>query len=115
VARNTVYERRDADPEFAKAMADAIESGVDDLELEARRRAKDGSLKPVFQGGEHVGDIREYSDTLTIFLLKAHRPEKYRDNHKHEITGADGGPITITSIEAVVAADPACDNGTEQR
>jgi hypothetical protein len=34
-----------------------------------------------------VGKVREYSDTLTIFLLKAHAPDKYRDNAKVEHSG----------------------------
>jgi len=28
-----------------------------------------------------VGCIKEYSDTLLIFLLKAHRPKKYRERY----------------------------------
>ena len=50
------------------------------MELEARRRAVKGTDKPVFQRGEQVGTIREYSDTLLMFLLKANKPEKFRDN-----------------------------------
>ena len=61
-----------------------MESAVDDLEAEAWRRAKEGVEKPVFQGGKQVGVIREYSDTLMATLLKAHRPEKYRENFKIE-------------------------------
>lgn len=38
--------------------------------------------------GEHkVAAVRKYSDTLAIFLLKAHAPEKYRENSKIELTG----------------------------
>jgi hypothetical protein len=48
------------------------------LEDEAVRRAYEGVERPVFQGGKQVGVVREYSDTLLIFLLKALRPEKYR-------------------------------------
>ena len=31
--------------------------------------------------------VRDYSDTLAVFLLKAHAPDKYRENSKVEITG----------------------------
>ena len=34
--------------------------------------------------------IRNQSDTLTIFLLKSHRPEVYRETVRSEIANADG-------------------------
>jgi hypothetical protein len=67
--RNEVYRERNIDPEFAAAWDEAIDEGVEALELKARQRAMAGS------------------DVLTIFLLKAHRPEKYRDSSKLEVTG----------------------------
>lgn len=63
VGRRTVYDWREADPDFASAWDEAVEDGTDLLEDEAWRRAFAGS------------------DTLLIFLLKARRPHKYRDNH----------------------------------
>lgn len=62
VGRSTVYRHRESDAEFAEAWAAAEEDVSDGLEQEAARRAKDGS------------------DVLLIFLLKARRPQKYRDN-----------------------------------
>jgi hypothetical protein len=110
VARSTAYERRDADESFAALMADALDDAVDELELEGRRRAKDGVEKPVVYKGELAGvwvdaagklvergtagatliplTIREYSDTLLIFLLKAHRPEKYRERSSMDVNHA---------------------------
>jgi hypothetical protein len=83
VGRSTVYRRRDSDEIFATAMAGALDEAIDDLELEARRRAKDGVTREegVFYKGQQVAtkSITEYSDVLLMFLLKAHRPEKYRD------------------------------------
>ena len=35
-----------------------------------------------------VATIKKSSDVLTIFLLKAHNPEKYRDNSKVELSGS---------------------------
>ena len=69
ITRRTVYVWREADPEFAAAWDDAIEAGTDALEDEALRRAKDKS------------------DTLLIFLLKARRPEKYKDRVSTEHSG----------------------------
>ena len=93
VARAYAYEAREEDKDFAKAWDEALEEAIDTIEEEARRRACDGTLKPVFQGGEQVGSVREYSDTLMVLLLKAHRPKKYRENSRVEHTGADGKPI----------------------
>lgn len=52
---------------------------------------KDGNGQP------RIATMKEYSDTLAIFLLKAHAPEKYRDNAKLELTGPNGGPVQIDS------------------
>jgi hypothetical protein len=78
VERATAY--RDRDPRFAAAWDEAAEDGTDLLELECRRRAVEGVDRPVFYKGQQVGTVKEYSDRLLIFLLKANRPEKYRDN-----------------------------------
>lgn len=95
VARSWVYEVREQDADFAAAWADALTEATERLEMEARRRAHDGVLEPVFYQGDKVGTVRKYSDTLLIFLLKAHAPEKYRDNSRVELTGPDGGPIKV--------------------
>lgn len=39
------------------------------------------------RGRMQVQTVRKYSDTLAIFLLKAHNPDKYRDNSKVELAG----------------------------
>jgi hypothetical protein len=117
-ARSTFYERRDNDNAFAALAAEALETSTDALELEARRRAHDGLRRVKFHQGEPImvqalgPDGRplkargqpvlvpyvehEYSDTLLIFLLKAHRPEKYRDKVDHTVT------VSPKVIEVVV-------------
>lgn len=102
VSRRTIYDHKKSDVEFSAAWEDAIESGVDALEEEARRRAYEGTQKPVYYLGKKRGFIREYSDTLMIFLLKANRPEKFKDRFEH--TGKDGKdliPDVKTLIEKV--------------
>lgn len=69
VGRRTVYKERQRNEDFALAWADIEERVVEGLEREAIRRAT------------------ESSDTLLIFLLKANRPEKYRENVKVEHSG----------------------------
>ena len=76
------------DAAYAEAFAEAREEACEALESEARRRAVAGVRKPVYYQGDVVGMVREYSDTLLIFLMKAAMPEKYRDNVKTEDTGS---------------------------
>jgi hypothetical protein len=87
ISRTLAYETRKAEPDFAKQWQIARAEAVERLEEEAWRRAHDGVKKPVYQQGNLVGHIQEYSDTMLIFLLKANKPKKYRDNFKHEHAG----------------------------
>jgi len=59
------------------------------------RRARDGVEEPIFHQGKNVGTVRKYSDTLLIFLLKSHKPERYNPPQKQEHTGKDGGPLVL--------------------
>lgn len=61
------------------------EDGAPILEGDGRPR-----MVPVLdeQGNHKVAAVRKYSDTLAIFLLKAHDPEKYRENSKLELSGS---------------------------
>lgn len=97
--RQYVYELRKADPAFAKAWDEALEESIDLCEAELHRRAFDGMLKPVFYLGKRIrGGVREYSDTLAIFLMKAHRPEKYRETVRQEHTGKDGKDLIPVAL-----------------
>jgi hypothetical protein len=80
VSRRNIYKLRDADEEFREEWDEAIDARVEKLEAEADRRAVEGVETPVFYKGERCdgGDVREYSDTLLMFRLKALKPEKYR-------------------------------------
>lgn len=82
---------------YNRLREEAMEHAADLLEIEARRRAEKGTLKPVFYEGEECGTIREYSDRLMEFLLKATRPEKYRE--RHEVVGAGGKPLHPDKIQ----------------
>lgn len=81
----------------------AIQAGVDRLEDEAVRRAARGYERPVFQGGVMVGTVTEYSDALMALVLKGKRPALY-NTERHELTGANGGPMAMSmAIEFVDA------------
>jgi hypothetical protein len=97
--RTTLYRKKERDPVFAAAWDKAAALGVEALEDEARRRAFEGWQEPVFHKGQVCGGVQKYSDTLLIVLLKAHKPEKYRENSKTEVVGPGGGPLqTLTEI-----------------
>lgn len=77
--RGQHYRWMDTDPEYPHLFSEASKSAHDNLEREAVRRAVEGTEKPVYQGGKLVGTIREYSDTLLIFIMKGAMPSKYRE------------------------------------
>jgi hypothetical protein len=84
IDRSRAYQLRQLDADFAQRWDDVIEESTDDLEDTARSMAKGGDT------------------TMVIFLLKAHRPEKYREKFSTEITGKDGGPIDLTDARAAL-------------
>jgi len=114
VPRSTAYDWYKADEAFAAAWDDAVEVAVDSLEKEAWRRARDGVLKPVYQKGEKVGQVREYSDQLMVTLLKAHRPEKYRDRQQLEHTGPGGEPLPAAAVVNVYIPDNGRDSSPSE-
>lgn len=109
ITRTHAYDVRQVDPEFAAAWQNALEIATDALEQEARRRAHEGLKRYRFtKSGQPILDPEtgqpyfehEYSDTLLIFLLKAHRPEKYRERYEHQVTG--NGPAGEIQTKATV-------------
>jgi hypothetical protein len=96
VNRDTHYEWL-KDPAYKQAFEDAREEACDRLGAEARRRAMGWEEPVIYQGAlcYHLGKngkpskkpltVARYSDILLMFLLKAARPEKYRDNWKGEL------------------------------
>lgn len=87
----TIYRQLRADEDF-RAAFEEVRGALGDVALaEAVRRAVDGVDKPVYQGGELVGYIREYSDTLLRDILRATRFE-FRDRSSIDLTSG-GRPI----------------------
>lgn len=79
VSRGTVYGYQRDNEEFAQQMADAKQQAIETLEAICWDRAK------------------KKSDLLMMFLLKAHRPEMYRERQEIQHSG---------SVEYVVIAPP---------
>lgn len=102
IDRWTHYEWLKTDPDYAVRFRDTKELAIQQLEDEAIRRAKDGIDRPITVAGERV-DVKEFSDTLLIFMLKAMRPDVYRDRQSIEHTGAGGKPLLdIAAVDELI-------------
>ena len=86
VTRQNAYQTRNRNKTFRRLWNEALEEAVDLLDGEARRRAT-GIKRDIYYAGKVVGTENVYSDSLLMFLLKAHRPQLYRDNVKVEHSG----------------------------
>ena len=71
ISRSTAYSAKKRSERFRKAWEQAIEDAVDTLEAVAMDRA------------------RKQSDSLLMFMLKAHRPAKYRETIRTQHTGPE--------------------------
>jgi len=89
ITRRTAYRNRDENAAFRDAWDEAIEDACDSLEAVARVRAQ------------------RSSDTLLIFLLKAHRPGVYREttrNYNINLTPEQAAQMTDEEIDAELKA-----------
>ena len=86
VTRQNAYRTRSRNKTFRRQWDEALEQAMDLLAGEARRRAT-GIKRAVWYAGEVVREESVYSDTLLMFLLRAHRPHLYRDNVRVEHSG----------------------------
>jgi len=96
LSRTQAYDRKKNDPEFSAEWDNAIAEEIDHLEGEAWRRSFKGVKKPIYQQGQLVGYVQEYSDTLMSLLLKAHKKDKYSDKTVTELTGPGGASLDLT-------------------
>ncbi len=121
VDRTTATKARNKNAEFKRAWDEAMEEGIDRAEQEAFRRAVVGHEEPVVDKKGNIVYLRElyiekgkekwrlkldddgnpvplttkrHSDTLLNTVLKGRRKDVYSD--RTELTGADGGDLTIS-------------------
>jgi hypothetical protein len=67
------------DATYGARFAEAGETAIQHLEELLLKQAEGGNIAAI------------------IFSLKAARPEKYRDNYRIEMTGRDGGPVSMAT------------------
>jgi hypothetical protein len=99
IAFTRLQQWREHDGAFLVKEQTARDAIADQLEAEAIRRAFKGIRVPVYQGGLLAGHITQYSDQLLTLMLKALRPEKFRERSEISVTQ----PI----VKVVAGFDPA--------
>lgn len=104
ISRYTAYRWRKEIDAFRDAWDEAMQAGVTALEDEAHRRAFEGIDEPIVHQGVVMDTKKAYSDTLAIFLLKAHAPDKYRENSKVDLTSSDGSMATGDATQRAARA-----------
>lgn len=84
VSRTTIYDWREKDPEFKKAMDEIDMRTVDLMRAEAYRRAVRGIDEDVFWNGKKIAKVKKYSDYLLDRVLRAKDPA-FRDSSKIDV------------------------------
>ena len=113
IQRVTAYAARARDSDFARKWDEALEEYADLLELRAHNLAVDGLDEPVYHQGKVVGHVKRYSVPMLQFLMKAARPDVYREKvgieHSGEVRTYGERKVTIELVKAdpAVAGDDA--------
>ncbi len=81
VQTSTFYFQKQRHPEFAAAVAEAIDEGTDHIEDDLLDLGRDGNV------------------VALLATLKARRPDKWREKSTHEHTGPGGTALTIVIAE----------------
>jgi hypothetical protein len=121
ISRGHAYRVHESDPDFAAEWQEALEEACDALEEEARKRAMGEYISYKFTKsgdplvhpltGEPYAE-RVVSDALLTLLLKAHRPDKYKDRSAVETTEKPAPkydlslltPAELTQLETLTRA-----------
>ena len=108
VERTAVWDRRQADSEFAAAYTAALEAGIDRVESMLVKRAEGINHNVYGKTGEIIGQRKEYSDYAAAKFLEARRPEFYYRPRKEIIReGEDPIAAMARAVCAAVAAGSA--------
>jgi hypothetical protein len=104
IDRSTMTKYRARNAQFRRDYKRAKRDAVDAMEHEARKRAVKGTLVPIYQNGRRVGYKIERSDALLMFMLRAERPEKFKD--RSTVEHALAGPVVDAQRQRAILADP---------
>lgn len=89
-SRRNVYKARKNSKTFAAAWDEAFQEGIDKIEGVAMSNALDSDPK---------------NNSMRMFMLKAWRPERYKETVQNEITGKDGGDVVVKILRGVSVDD----------
>lgn len=92
-SRRTPYTVCKREPLFKQAMAEARETALDVLRLEAFRRGVQGYERPIYQRGELVGTEIVYSDRMLELLLQ--QAPEHRPRGLLELPAGTSGELTF--------------------
>lgn len=115
ISRQLAYVRRAEDPEFRDSWVEAVDVSIDLMEQIAHRRATTGEARTVVSTrrrrelnaegvlvvvAEETTETVEthVSDSLLVTMLKAHRPDRYRERVDHRHSGDQDNPVAIEAV-----------------
>lgn len=109
VTRSTAYREKSLHASFSAEWNEAMGKAIEYLEATAWKRATTGTMEPVWMKDENgrpvkVDSVPRMSDTLLIFLLKAHKPHMYRETIRSEVSGPDGAPLVSLAMQVDLPA-----------
>jgi hypothetical protein len=78
ITKETAYQHRRQDEEFAAQWQEAEADAEDLLHAQAFRRALEGDCEPIFYMGTIVGYVRKYDSKLQIEMLRAYKPDTFK-------------------------------------
>jgi hypothetical protein len=94
--KQTAYNHRKWDSEFAQQWEDAVENAVDLLHARAFQRALEGDCEPVFYMGLIIGYVRKYDSKLQIEMLRAYKPDTFKTAGVQVNIAAKGDLFVLT-------------------
>lgn len=111
VSRTAAYFARETSQRFANQWDRAVTAGIERLEARCWVRASVGLKRGVWMKDENgkpvrVEEVAEVSDGLAALLLKAHKPEKYRETVNQVLTNPDGTALAPISVSIVGGSVP---------
>jgi hypothetical protein len=96
ITKQTVYNHRKWDSEFAEQWKQAVDDAIELLHARAFQRALEGDCEPVFYMGVPCGWIRKFSDKLQIELLRAYKPDTFKTPGTQVNIGTKGDIFVLT-------------------
>ncbi len=103
----TIYRWKHSHPEFCKALKVGKETADARVEQSLYRRALGYSHDAVKIAVNAQGEVTQVpfvehyapDTTAAIFWLKNRKPQEWRDKRETELSGPDGGPVSVTWLK----------------